>query len=185
MRKYLAPALLLFFVLMLDTTVLPMFVHSVWSVPVSLCLAISIAVVLGRDLGLVYSLAAGLLIDILVGYPLGLRLFQYMGAGFLAGMIVPIPEKNLERLRHPERVLLVRLALFTMGYQLLTEIAVGVYQYFNTARYELIYAGNALVRIAVTILVTLALLYPVRLLSLGSARDREQRARPQREEQQF
>ena len=170
MRKRLVPALALFVAVMLDTTLVPMFFPAVWVVPLSLALVLCIGASQGRYVGLVAGLASGLLIDVLVGYPLGLRLFEYMGAGFLCGLIVPLPPATLKKRGFDLRLLLLRLALFTLAYQLLTETAVGVYQYFNTARYAWTLVGNALVRVALTTALSLALLVPLRRI----ARDGEE-----------
>ena len=180
-RRWLVPALLLLLVLILDTTLLPMIITAVWFVPLSLCLVICIGAGQGRYYGLIYGLGAGLLIDILVGYPLGLRLFQYLGAGFLSGLIVHITEKSREEHGYKPVLYGLRLGLFTVGYQAFAETVISVYQYFHTARFELPYVTNSLIRIALTTAFTLALYLPVMRLSLG-ANQRRQPARPNRRE---
>ena len=184
MRRWLVPALLILLAVMLDTTVLPMFITSVWFVPLSLALVVCIGASQGRYYGMIFGLAAGLLIDILVGFPLGLRLFQYLGAGFLSGLIVHITEKSREQHAYRPAMFALRLGLFTLGYAALVETAVCVYQYFNTARFEPIYAINALVRVGLTTLLTLALYVPLMRLSLGENLHNTQ-ASPRKKEARF
>ena len=172
---------MVFLAVLLDTTVLPMAITGVWFVPLSLPLVICAGAGHGRYYGLVYGLAAGLLIDVLVGYPLGLRLFQYLGAGFLSGLIVYINEKSREQHGYRPAMFALRLALFTLAYAALTETAVAVYQYFNTARFEAVYVFNALIRVGLTTLLTLALYLPLMRLSLGK-RARRRPAVPKRKE---
>ena len=92
MRKWLVPALLILLLLMLDTAIVPVFFTGVYYVPLTLVLIICIGASYGRISGMLYGLAAGVLIDILVGYPLGMRLFQYIAAGFLSGLIVHVTD---------------------------------------------------------------------------------------------
>lgn len=167
MRRWLIPALLILLLLMLDTAVLPVFVSSVYSVPLTLALVICIGAGYGRISGMLYGMAAGLLIDVLVGYPLGLRLFQYIAAGFLSGLIVYVTDA--ERLEHGFRrgLYALRLALFSIGFHLASEAVICVYQYFNTARFEAIYALNALVRVGIGAALVLIIYVPFMRLAAG------------------
>lgn len=185
MRRWLVPALLILLAVLLDTTILPMFIISVWFVPLSLALIICVGAGQGRYYGMIFGLAAGLLIDILVGYPLGLRLFEYLGAGFLSGLIVHVTEKNREQHAYRPAMFAVRLGLFTLGYAAVVETAVCVYQYFNTARFLPVYALNALVRVGLITVLTLAFYVPLLRLSLGENLHITHRASPRKKEARF
>ena len=184
MRKWLVPALLILLLLMLDTAVVPVFLTNVFYVPLTLVLIICIGASYGRISGMLYGLGAGVLIDILVGYPLGMRIFQYVAAGFLSGLIVHVTDE--ERLRHGFRPVMyaVRLGLFSAGFHFLSEVVLGVYQYFNTARYEGVYAVNALVRVVLGTALVLLLYMPLIRVCLGQRR-RQSTARPKREVRSF
>ncbi len=181
MRRRLMPPILIFLLLMLDTAILPVFFTSVYMFPFTLALIICIGASYGRMHGMLYGMIAGLLMDILVGYPLGMRTFQYIATGFLSGLIVHVTDE--ERLKHGFRPVTyaVRLALFSAGCLLVCEVALGVYQYFNTARFISIHALNALIRIAIGTALTMLLYMPFTRIMFGKRKRSVSTARSKRE----
>ena len=184
MRRWFLPAVLVLFLLMLDTAVLPIFITSVYYVPLTLVMIVCLGASAGRIPGMLYGLFAGLLIDILVGYPLGMRSVQYIAAGFLSGLIVHVTDE--ERLKHGFRpgIYALRLALFSLGYFLLSEVVLAVYQYFNTARFVRAYAVNAGVRVLLSAALVMILYLPINHAVQGR-RGRKMSARPRREVRHF
>ena len=98
MRRRIMPSVLLFFVLMADTSILP--VLTAWPLLPSFTLltALSLSLYLGRTHGVFYGLIAGLLVDILVGYPLGFLMLLYTISCFVVATIAYLPEDMRRRL---------------------------------------------------------------------------------------
>ena len=84
-RRFL-PIVLIVFALLLDTSVLPVFV-SHWAMPLLLlCTVIVLGLLLGRTRGILYGMIAGLLMDTMVSYPLGLFAVLYLICGYISGI---------------------------------------------------------------------------------------------------
>ena len=85
MRRFL-PLILVLAALLLDISVVPILV-SHWAVPsLSLCTVCVLGLLLGRTRGSLYGLIGGVLMDVLVGYPLGLKAVLYILSGYLCGV---------------------------------------------------------------------------------------------------
>lgn len=86
MFRKILPFLILLLTLLLDQTILPVFVEH-WALPSFLfCSIIVLGLLLGRTRGLLYGLIGGLLTDVLVATPLGLLTLIYAGCGYLSGI---------------------------------------------------------------------------------------------------
>ena len=86
MFRRILPGILTAAALLLDIAILPVFTQSPYMPVFSLLTALVMGLLLGRTSGLWHGLAAGLLMDILVGTPLGLQTFLYVGVGYLGGV---------------------------------------------------------------------------------------------------
>lgn len=85
MRRFL-PLILVLAAVTLDLSVLPFLIHSQYLPMVTLIAAIELGLLLGRTRGALYGMIGGLLIDILTGYPMGLRTVLYIAAGYASGV---------------------------------------------------------------------------------------------------
>ena len=85
MRRFL-PLVLVLAALLIDISVLPMLaVH--WAVPgLTLSTVCVLGLLLGRTRGLLYGMVGGVLLDVLVGYPVGLKAILYILSGYLCGI---------------------------------------------------------------------------------------------------
>jgi len=72
---------------LLDVSVLPLFVIDPMLPVFSFCVVIALAMTLGRARGALVGLFAGLLIDVTVWNPFGMTSVVYVMAGYLAGFI--------------------------------------------------------------------------------------------------
>lgn len=131
--------------MLLDTAVIPIFYHGVFTIPLTLAVAMSIGLLDGRLYGLLYGMIGGLLIDITAG-SLGVMTFFFMIAGFLVGLFVD------ESVDSPITGILfhLRRAAVSFGLTLLGEAIIAFYQYFITASFEWFILRNMLVRSALT-----------------------------------
>lgn len=85
MRRFL-PLVLVLAALLIDISVLPMLVVH-WAVPgLTLCTVCVLGLLLGRTRGLLYGMVGGVLLDVLVGYPVGLKAILYILSGYLCGV---------------------------------------------------------------------------------------------------
>lgn len=84
MRRLL-PVILLLVSVLLDLAVLPVLLDSRYLPMMTLITAIELGLLLGRTRGSLYGMIGGLLIDILTGYPMGLRTILYIVSGYLSG----------------------------------------------------------------------------------------------------
>ncbi len=85
MRRILPPILVVAAVL-IDVSVVAVLVNH-WAVPsLSLCTVCVLGLLLGRTRGSLYGLIGGVLMDVLVGYPLGLKAALYILSGYLCGV---------------------------------------------------------------------------------------------------
>ena len=84
MRRFL-PLILLLISVLLDLAVLPVLLGSRYLPMMTLVTAIELGLLLGRTRGSLYGMIGGLLIDILTGYPMGLRTILYIASGYVSG----------------------------------------------------------------------------------------------------
>lgn len=127
--------------MLLDTAVIPVFYHGVYTVPLTLVVAMCIGLLKGRLYGLLYGMIGGLLVDITAG-TLGTMTFFFMIAGFLIGLIV---DENADRPVTGVRFHLRR-GLVSFVLSLLGEAVFAFYQYFVTANFEWFTVRNMLLR---------------------------------------
>lgn len=88
MFRRLLPLLLLIVSVMVDISVVPMLPGLAWQryIPLfSLMTVVVLGLLLGRTRGSLYGLIGGLLVDILVGSPLGLMAAVFIVSGYLSG----------------------------------------------------------------------------------------------------
>jgi len=84
LRRFL-PVILLLVSVLLDLTVLPILIRSQYIPMMTLITVIELGLLLGRTRGSLYGMIGGLLIDILTGYPMGLRTVLYIASGYVSG----------------------------------------------------------------------------------------------------
>lgn len=84
MRRFL-PVILLLVSVLLDLAVLPVLIQSQYIPMMTLITVIELGLLLGRTRGSLYGMIGGLLIDILTGYPMGLRTVLYIASGYVSG----------------------------------------------------------------------------------------------------
>jgi cell shape-determining protein MreD len=149
MLRRLLPYLLVVFWVLIDISVVPVFTASIFVMPLALVFTMCTGALLGRMHGLLCGLVGGLLVDILAGTPLGYMMLTYLGCGYVAGM----GGYDSDEARAQESYSYIKaffrrtLAVFVaLG---LFELVTMVYQYFNTALFQWIYAGNAFVRMLI------------------------------------
>lgn len=85
MRRFL-PLILILLAATLDLSVLPFLISSPYLPMVALLTAIVMGLLLGRTRGALYGMIGGLVIDILTGYPMGLRTILYIASGYVSGV---------------------------------------------------------------------------------------------------
>lgn len=144
MRRQIVPWIMVFCAAMLDTTVIPMAVNSPYVIPLTSLCVMCIALLMGRMHGMLFGLFGGLLLDVTAG-TLGVHLLPLIAIGYLLGLILYEPDPR--RLREiSRRRLLMRRMSYSTALSLAAETVIYFYQYFNTARFEWIYAQNCLIR---------------------------------------
>lgn len=127
--------------MLLDTAVIPVFYHGVFTVPLTLITAMCIGLLRGRLRGLLWGMIGGLLVDITAG-TLGFMTFFFMLSGFLTGFLV---DESVDR---PVTGVMFhfRRAAVTFILSLVGELVIAFYQYFNTAVFEWSFVQNLLIR---------------------------------------
>ena len=148
MRSRFMPAALVIMALLIDTSVVPFVLANPFIVSLTLVTVLELAIYLGRMHGMLYGTLGGLLLDILVGYPLGFNTFRFIILGFLAGTVAYEPVE--ERTRKAASRLYLRRALTLFAAVLASEIVVYAYQYFNTALLNGVYFRNIGIRTALS-----------------------------------
>lgn len=145
MLRRLTPFFATLIAMLLDTAVIPVFYHGVYTVPLTLAVAMSIGLIEGRLYGLLFGMIGGLLIDITAG-TLGAMTFFFMIAGFLVGLLV---DESADR---QITGILFHLRRFGVSFvlTLLGEAIIAFYQYFVTASFEWFIVQNMLVRSGLT-----------------------------------
>ena len=131
MLRRLTPFLTTLLAMLLDTAVIPVFYHGVFTVPLTLVVVTCIGLLKGRLQGLLFGMIGGLLIDVTAG-TLGMMTFFFMAVGFLTALIV---DENNDRPITGVRFHLRRAAV-AFARCMLGEIVFAVYQYFVTAAFE-------------------------------------------------
>ena len=147
MLRKLAPILTVLMSILLDTAILPVFYYGRFLVPVSLAVVILCGVQLGRTIGMLYGMFAGLLLDVSAG-TLGMKLFPYVAIGFLVGFFLdqqPEISRSMDRRERLQR-LAVRMIWISLPL-LVYEIVMLIYQYFSTAIFEWSYVADLLLRV--------------------------------------
>ncbi|MGN0801698.1 MAG: rod shape-determining protein MreD [Candidatus Faecivicinus sp.] len=131
MLRKLTPFLTTLLAMLLDTAVIPVFYHGIYTMPLTLVVVLCIGLLKGRLQGLLFGMIGGLLIDITTG-TLGTMTFFFMAVGFLTALIV---DENNDRpitgIRFHLRRAAVAFILCLLG-----EIVFAVYHYFVTAVFE-------------------------------------------------
>lgn len=86
MLRRIMPYILLLVAMLLDTAILPVLTDSPLVPVLTLVSVIALGLLMGRTRGALYGIIGGLLTDVLVGYPLGLRTLLYLGCGYASGV---------------------------------------------------------------------------------------------------
>lgn len=148
MRRFL-PLILLLISVLLDMTVLPVLIRSPYLPLTTLITVVVLGLLLGRTRGSLYGMIGGILIDILTGYPMGLRTVLYIASGYVSGFAG----------RRFQRYLLTPVVaplISAAG----TEAVMGVYAVLSGASVDGADVRDALIRVALTVV----LVQPVYLL---------------------
>ena len=141
MRRFL-PLILLLMLVLLDLAVLPFLVQSQYLPMVTLIGTVEFGLLLGRTRGSLYGMIGGLLIDILTGYPMGLRTVLYIASGYVSGVAG----------RRFQRYILTPVVaplISFLGY----EAATGVYAWLSGAAVGGSDIRAALIRVAIGVVV--------------------------------
>lgn len=127
--------------MLLDTSVIPVFYHGTYTIPLTLVVVLCISLLMGRMFGLFFGMIGGLLIDITAG-SLGVMTFYFMVAGFLMGLIVD------EKADSPITGVPFHLRRGGVAFilSMLGEIVIAVYHYFVTAAFDWSLALSMLLR---------------------------------------
>ncbi len=134
MLRRLTPILATILAMLLDTAVIPVLYHGVYTVPLTLIVAMCIGLSHGRLRGLLFGMIGGLLIDITAG-TLGFMTFYFMLAGFLIDLIV---DERSEQNTRAMPALLFHLRRLAVAFclSLLGEVVFELYHYFITASFD-------------------------------------------------
>ena len=149
MRRFL-PVILTLVSVLLDLAVLPILIWSQYLPMMTLITVIALGLLLGRTRGSLYGMIGGLLIDILTGYPMGLRTVLYIASGYVSGFAG----------RRFQRYILTPVVaplLCGLGYEAVT----GLYAALSGAGIDGAFIRAALIRVAVQVVLVqpLYLLY--------------------------
>ena len=170
MLRRLAPLFAVLIAFLLDTAVLPVFYYGRYLVPLTLMVVILTGIQRGRTQGMLYGLVAGLLLDVTAG-TLGLKLFPYVLIGFLIGFFLD-QQPEIDRSMKPRdrrQLMLVRI-IWIAVLAFLHELALLIYQYFNTATFEWIYLRDLFIRVALLTALCLIAYAPFHAIYFGRAR---------------
>ena len=171
MLKRLTPLICVLLAMLLDTSILPLFLYGRYLVPVSLVVVMAIGIVLGRMRGMLYGMISGLMLDITAG-TLGMKLFSFIMIGFLIGFLLDQQPKISRTMEKRERLqLLMVRAIWVAALVMAFEIVILVIQYFSTAILRWSYVRDILLRTTIsTLLVMLMTPLMERLTRSGSSR---------------
>ncbi|MEG1604726.1 MAG: rod shape-determining protein MreD [Clostridia bacterium] len=141
MRRFF-PIILVLVTLLIDLSVVPSIaVH--WAVPVFLLpTVIVLGLLLGRTRGLLYGMVGGLLVDILVGHPMGLMAILYLLIGYLAG----VSGRKFQRY-------LLTVVLTPIVCLSIFEISIAIYQFISGQQMTFDNLVQALARIGMETLI--------------------------------
>ena len=174
MLRRLWPAILTLAAMLLDTSVIPVFYHGAFTVPVTFAVVMCIALCRGNLVGMLYGMIGGLLIDITTG-TIGIMTFFFMASGFFMGLIIDrAADESGKPLRRWLRRGLVSLMFFLLG-----EIVFVVYRFFVTNSFEWLYLRDGLIRSLIAALLALMLYRPLKRLLLGPAASQQTQPDPQ------
>jgi len=154
MRRRIVALAILFAALMLDTSVVPVLTDWHLMPSFTFVTVLVLAVYLGRARGVLYGLGTGLLVDILVGYPVGFMMALYTAAGFVVGLLAYLNDEERKKMG---RKVYLRRAVSVFAVWLAVEAVVLGYQYFHIARLEGEYFLNVLLRAAIGTAATMLL----------------------------
>lgn len=172
MLRRLMPYILVILMVMADTTVVPVFLTSVYVLPLALLFVMCTGMLLGRMHGVLCGLLGGLLVDILTGYPLGYMMFSYIACGYVTGLMGCDTDEMRAQEDYSRTKALFRRAFAVALMLTAFETVTLVYQYFNTAHMEWAYAAAALRRIAIGTAATSLLYYPLSLILVSRTKTR-------------
>lgn len=128
---------------------LPVLIQSQYLPMMTLITTIEFGLLLGRTRGSLYGMIGGLLIDLLTGYPMGLRTLLYISSGYVSGVAG----------RRFQRYLLTPVVaplICFIGY----EVALGTYAALSGASVGGADIRSALIRVAIQVV----LIQPLYLL---------------------
>ena len=152
MLRRLMPLIATLTAMLLDTSVIPVFYHGLYTVPLTLAVAMCIGLLNGRLRGLLFGMIGGILIDITAG-SLPIMTFYFMSLGFLIALI--IDEKTDRRI--PGMLFHLRRGAVSFLLCLLGEIVFAVFQYFVTAEFEWASVNSIILRAALMAVMTMLL----------------------------
>ena len=84
MRRFL-PLILILVSALLDLAVLPVLIHSPYLPMMTLITTVELGLLLGRTRGSLFGMIGGLMIDVMTGYPMGLRTVLHIASGYVSG----------------------------------------------------------------------------------------------------
>lgn len=180
MLRRLMPFITTLVAMLLDTAVIPILYHGVYTIPLTLVVVLCNGLLLGRLRGLLYGMIGGVLIDVTTG-TLGFMTFFFMAAGFLVALIVD--ESNDRRMvgvRFHLRRAGVSFALYMLG-----EIVFCVYRYFVTASFEWRFVFHMAARSLIVSALVVLLCPLLGRLFLGRKRVQRNHSRRNREVKHF
>lgn len=148
MFRRILPGILTALTLLLDVTVLPMFVSSDLMPSLSLMSVLCIGLLLGRTRGLTHGLIAGLALDILVATPMGLQTILYTLIGYTGGIFCRTFT------RHPLTPLLAAAVCFTVY-----EAVCYLYVVFSTFAFYVTLLPDMLLVLVIHIVAAQAMYY--------------------------
>lgn len=169
MFRRLMPYLLIVVLVLIDTSVVPVFTSSVYVLPITLLYVMCAGMLLGRIHGMLCGLLGGLLVDILTGYPLGYMMIVYIAGGYITGFLGYDSDEVRAQENYSRVRAMLRRAVYVAVVLAVFEIVTIIYQYFHTALMQGSYFLCALVRTAIGTAVTSALYFLLAPVIVGKA----------------
>ncbi|MGI6238946.1 MAG: ECF transporter S component [Christensenellales bacterium] len=166
LRRFL-PYILIVFLVLLDTSVVPLLFTSVYALPATMLFVMCLGLLLGRTHGMLGGLLGGLLIDILVGYPLGYMTLAYIACGYVAGLIGYDSDEDRAQDAYSRPWALARRFGAVLFMLTLFELVTMVYQYFHTALFSAAFLSRAFARAVIGAAIVNALYYPLTYALIG------------------
>jgi rod shape-determining protein MreD len=84
LRRFL-PIILILVSALLDLAVLPVLIRSPYLPLMTLITTVELGLLLGRTRGSLFGMIGGLMIDLMTGYPMGLRTVLFIASGYVSG----------------------------------------------------------------------------------------------------